>query len=197
MKKLYLSSLLYVKKNQPPKILYFACVQFEAITHLKTTIIKSVRFISSVFYIPQPKHNGYGSYVKDEPDGPMITCLVFSLINDKNSGTLVDSLSIFKKHKVNLTHIETRSSNRVSGYEFLVECDSNAGCLSEAIEKLKEICSYFSVISRDHLDNTSTVPWFPKKIRDLDRFANQILSYGADLESDHPGFTDEVYTKRR
>lgn len=43
----------------------------------------------------------------------------------------------------------------------------------------------------------ATVPWFPRRIRDLDRFANQILSYGAELDSDHPGFTDETYRKRR
>lgn len=44
---------------------------------------------------------------------------------------------------------------------------------------------------------TAAVPWFPRRIRDLDRFANQILSYGAELDSDHPGFTDPVYRDRR
>lgn len=127
----------------------------------------------------------------------MNTCLIFSLNNDKGSGALANSLRIFNEHNVNLIHIESRSSNRVPGYEFFVECDSKADRLGEAIEKLKEICSYFSVISRDHLENASAVPWFPQRIRDLDRFANQILSYGAELDCDHPGFKDEVYRKRR
>lgn len=34
------------------------------------------------------------------------------------------------------------------------------------------------------------VPWFPNDIQDLDRFANQILSYGSELDADHPVRTD-------
>lgn len=30
------------------------------------------------------------------------------------------------------------------------------------------------------------MPWFPRTIQELDRFANQILSYGAELDADHP-----------
>lgn len=48
-----------------------------------------------------------------------------------------------------------------------------------------------------NLSLPAAVPWFPRRIRDLDRFANQILSYGSELDSDHPGFTDPVYRARR
>lgn len=57
--------------------------------------------------------------------------------------------------------------------------------------------STFSLYNKKNAFLTESVPWFPGRIKDLDQFANQILSYGSELDSDHPGFTDAVYRARR
>ncbi|XP_031619504.1 protein henna [Contarinia nasturtii] len=140
-----------------------------------------------------------GSYIMENKNSndAKNALIIFSLEKDSDSGALAKSLKIFNDKNVNLVHIESRSSARKPGYEFLVECDSTTGNLGDAIEELKATTNYLSVISRDYNDNTTAVPWFPRRIRELDRFANQILSYGAELDSDHPGFTDQTYRERR
>ncbi|XP_040155557.1 protein henna isoform X1 [Anopheles arabiensis] len=139
-----------------------------------------------------------GSYIMEGHDAAEAknVCLIFSP-EQEEAGALAKMLRIFDDHRVNLLHIESRSSTRGPGYEFMVECDGKRGTLGPAIEAIREKSNYFNIISRDYKDNEATVPWFPRRIRDLDRFANQILSYGAELDSDHPGFTDQTYRERR
>lgn len=58
-----------------------------------------------------------------------------------------------QQNKVNLMHIESRSSSRVPNkYEFMVEC-APGGNLGQVIEILRERSEYFNIITRNHKDN--------------------------------------------
>ncbi|XP_071943636.1 phenylalanine-4-hydroxylase-like isoform X2 [Antedon mediterranea] len=135
-------------------------------------------------------------YLKEKLDNgiPQIS-LMFSLTEEV--GTLARTLKLFEENNVNLLHIESRPSKSTGNeYEFLVTCEDTGDQLGMFIEKLKLKAATVHTLSREP-SSSDTIPWFPRRIRDLDRFANQILSYGHELNSDHPGFTDKVYRARR
>lgn len=142
-----------------------------------------------------PKLMEGGNYIVEGLEKIKSIFLIFSM--QEEVGALANALKVFEKHGVDLHHIESRPSQKAAKYEFVVECSSNSGDVKGATEELKSKCKYFQIISRAHQGNKDTVPWFPRKIKELDRFANQILSYGNELDSDHPGFTDKTYRERR
>ncbi|XP_063403724.1 protein henna-like isoform X1 [Mytilus trossulus] len=136
----------------------------------------------------------YHGYLDEKQDYDGSFSLIFTL--PEKVGALCGALRIFEKHRVNLHHIESRPSKQDKAlYAFFVSCDNKTGGLKEAIQELKEKSTTFSILSRD--SDKDAIPWFPRKIVELDRFANQILSYGSELDSDHPGFTDKIYRARR
>jgi phenylalanine-4-hydroxylase len=150
-------------------------------------------------------------YRPEEQDNECQTSLLFA--TKSVPGSLAKALRIFEKHNVNLHHIESRPSKQIAGdYDFFVSCDNTHGGLKEAIDDLREMSETLTILTRSTPEAPYTgdtdsdavlciggdvVPWFPRKINELDRFANQILSYGSELDADHPGFTDKEYRARR
>uniref|UniRef100_A0A671QEL2 tryptophan 5-monooxygenase n=2 Tax=Sinocyclocheilus anshuiensis TaxID=1608454 RepID=A0A671QEL2_9TELE len=137
------------------------------------------------------------------------TCDIFKIENMlrlsslKNEvGGLVKALKLFQDNQVKLLHIESRKSRqRNSELEVLVDCDSDRETLKEVVQLLRKQTSIITMDSPDRFstpaNDLAEVPWFPKKISDLDKSACRVLMYGSDLDADHPGFKDNIYRKRR
>ncbi|XP_042583651.1 tryptophan 5-hydroxylase 1b [Cyprinus carpio] len=126
--------------------------------------------------------------------------IVFSLKNEV--GGLVKALKLFQDSQVKLLHIESRKSRRRnSELEVLVDCDSDRETLKDIVQLLRKQTSIITMDSPDKFwtpgNDLAEVPWFPKKISDLDKCACRVLMYGSDLDADHPGFKDNIYRKRR
>lgn len=93
-----------------------------------------------------------GNYIRIGKDSAHSTCILFAPPAEE-VGILAKFLAIFKKHAINLLHIESRpSAKSPDNCEFMVECAASQN-LGAAIHELKAISEYLQIISRDYKDN--------------------------------------------
>ncbi|KAI8889615.1 hypothetical protein K501DRAFT_238453 [Backusella circina FSU 941] len=127
---------------------------------------------------------------------PLKITLCFS-IKDK-VGALEDCLNAIKASQVSLTRIESRPSRTNDwDYDFFVDFNADdSEKVSAVVESLRSHTKNVTIIGSDASTDNS-VPWFPRKLTDLDSFAEKVLEMGEELSSDHPGAHDPVYRARR
>jgi phenylalanine-4-hydroxylase len=104
-------------------------------------------------------------------------------------------LEVFSQYNINLTHIISSPVSALDqslGNSFSInfECRSEAQ-KSEALKVLKH-----SGVEIKNSRKVSSV-WFPRSLEDLDNLDKKTLAASVELESDHPGFLDLEYRKRR
>jgi phenylalanine-4-hydroxylase len=123
---------------------------------------------------------------------PAKTSLKFSI--GDGAGSLQNALAIFADHGISLTRLESRPNKRIADL-YDMHTDFNGKPEDENVAKL------ISALKMQYHDvnilRSKQVPWFPVRLRDLDRVPKDVLEGGNDLVADHPGFTDQAYRASR
>jgi len=120
----------------------------------------------------------------------------FSRFLDK-PGAAGEVLSIIGRHKIQLTHLDSRIYNYAfDGAHIEMDVDGagpSSPALNAALADIREMGVRVEVIP------PSQVPWFPSARKDLDVCVQEVIGSdtGGLCAPDHPGFNDAAYLRRR
>ena len=104
---------------------------------------------------------------------------VYFTVPDK-VGALENILSTLRKLQISLTRIESRPSRTKGDYDFFVDFVAEPTKIQAAVKEIQKVSKGVNIVSSGNSDaGVGEVPWFPRKLSDLDTFSEKVLSYGA------------------
>uniref|UniRef100_UPI00398F8972 tyrosine hydroxylase 2 n=1 Tax=Pristiophorus japonicus TaxID=55135 RepID=UPI00398F8972 len=133
-------------------------------------------------------------FAMDQEGGNAVVTVMFTLPNAKNSA-LPRAVTIFEEFEARIQHMETKpvrkGKNGADDLDFFIQCEVHSSGVNTLINSLKRVAEGVSASKEEK------VPWFPRKIRDLDRCQRLITKFEPDLDQNHPGHHDLEYRERR
>ncbi|XP_063074151.1 tyrosine hydroxylase 2 [Engraulis encrasicolus] len=142
---------------------------------------------------PSQSRGGGDGCVFEEKGGKVVLHVLFALGNEKSIG-FFKAGKVFETFEAKLLHVESRPrkpKNNTCDLEFFIKCEIHSSDIEVFINSLKRVADDVRTVPEEK------VPWFPRKIRDLDRCNHLITKFDPELDQDHPGYSDREYRKRR
>uniref|UniRef100_A0A8C7HZ40 Tyrosine 3-monooxygenase n=1 Tax=Oncorhynchus kisutch TaxID=8019 RepID=A0A8C7HZ40_ONCKI len=132
---------------------------------------------------PGPSRGGE-NFVFEEKEGTVTLNIIFALSHEKNAGFFKTG-KVFETFEAKLLHIESRPGRKSKNsgcddLEFFMRCEVHISDTDIFINSLKRVADDVRTIPEEK------VPWFPRKIRDLDKCNLLITKYDPDMDQDHP-----------
>ncbi|XP_063786588.1 tyrosine 3-monooxygenase-like [Pseudophryne corroboree] len=130
----------------------------------------------------------------DPNEGSNILNIIFTIKNPSSS-PLPTILKVLEKHEALIYHIETRPVGRfkkkVEDLECFVKCAIHNSSINILITSLKRVTCEVKVA------RNKTLPSFPRRVQDLNKSQNLMVTFEPNFDRDHPGYGDQEYKKRR
>uniref|UniRef100_A0A674CE48 Tyrosine hydroxylase 2 n=1 Tax=Salmo trutta TaxID=8032 RepID=A0A674CE48_SALTR len=132
---------------------------------------------------PGPSRGGE-NFVFEEKEGTVTLNILFALSHEKNAGFFKTG-KVFETFEAKLLNIESRPGRKSKNsgcddLEIFMRCEVHSSDTDIFINSLKRVADDVRTIPEEK------VPWFPRKIRDLDKCNLLITKYDPDMDQDHP-----------